>query len=292
VKRVTENFESNASPKPAPGHDQILMPRRDLTGCRVLITGASSGIGRELALALGSESARLILVARRRDRLEALQQELQAADRDVAFVTGDIVDPAVRKATLQAAEELGGGLDILINNAGIGALGAFAEADEARLRRVMEVNFFAGVELIRAALPVLKRGHGPAIVNIGSILGKRGIPLHTEYCASKFALQGFSEALRAELRPAGIDVLQVNPGTTDTEFFDSLIDKQGAVPWAVRKGVPASQVAQATLRALRNRRHEIIPSARGRMLCWLQRAAPWLVDRIMGRYGDRLSEQA
>ena len=92
-----------------------------------------------------------------------------------------------------------GGLDLLVNNAGIGAQGRFAEADPARLRQIMEVNFFAPAEMTRAALPLLKQGRRPMIVNIGSILGHRGIPGTSEYCASKFAVQGFSESLRAEL---------------------------------------------------------------------------------------------
>src|SRR5204862_1887651 len=112
-----------------------------------------------------------------------------------------------------------GGLDALVNNAGIGALGRFDQADEARLRQVMEVNFFAPAEFVREALPHLKAGNRPIVVNIGSVLGHRAVPEKSEYCASKFALHGFSDALRAELAPLGIDVLLVSPSTTTSEFF-------------------------------------------------------------------------
>ena len=128
-----------------------------------------------------------------------------------------------------------GGLDVLINNAGVSAHGRFADSDEPTLRRVMEVNFFAAAELTRLALPLLhvqnpnRRSQNPipaAIVNIGSIIGHRGLPLNSEYAASKFALRGWSESLRAELAADGVDVLLVSPGTTDTEFFDHLLAKR------------------------------------------------------------------
>jgi short-subunit dehydrogenase len=112
----------------------------------------------------------------------------------------------------------------LVNNAGIGAIGPFAEASPERLRKIMEVNFFAPAELIRSALPLLEAGKRPLIVNVSSVLGHRGIPKKSEYCASKFALHGFSDALRCELAPRGIDVLLVSPSTTATEFFDNVIE--------------------------------------------------------------------
>src|SRR5439155_3599866 len=110
------------------------------------------------------------------------------------------------------------GLDVVVNNAGIGATGHFADATEERLRRIMEVNFFGLTETTRVCLPLRRRGRDPAIVNVSSIVGKRGLPGRSEYSASKFAAQGFSEALRAELARFGIDVIVVNPGLTQTNF--------------------------------------------------------------------------
>jgi short-subunit dehydrogenase len=148
----------------------------------------------------------------------------------------------------------------------------------------MEVNFFAAVELSRLAIPHLRHARDPAIVNISSILGRRGIPLMSEYCASKFALEGFSQSLRAELARDGIDVLVVAPGTTETEFHEHAI-ATGEKSWPKQPGVPAADVAAATVRALRHRRREIIPNTRGRLLLLLQRLVPGLVDRWMQRYG-------
>jgi short-subunit dehydrogenase len=148
----------------------------------------------------------------------------------------------------------------------------------------MEVNFFALAEMTRAALPLLKQGRTPIIVNIASILGHRGIPFSTEYCASKFAVRGFSEALRAELEPRGIDVLVVSPGTTATEFFDNVIRSTEA-PYPKTYGVPAHVVAKRTVRAIERGRHEIIVNPWGQILVWANRVAPRLVDRLMARYG-------
>ena len=131
-----------------------------------------------------------------------------------------------RAKCIEAAQSKFGGLDILVNNAGVGAIGPFASADPQRVRRLMEVNFFALVEMTRTALPLLKQGRRPIIVNVSSILGRRGVPHNSEYAASKFAVHGFSESIRAEFASAGIDVLVVSPGTTDTEFFDQVHREQ------------------------------------------------------------------
>src|SRR5204862_1604528 len=133
--------------------------------------------------------------------------------------------------------------------AGIGRLGPFEAADEARLRQIMEVNFFAPVEFIREALPLLAAGNKPIIVNVSSVLGHRAVPDKSEYCASKFALHGFSDALRAELAPQGIDVLLVSPSTTASEFFAVAAghsDKRHARFGAM----PAETVARRTVNAI------------------------------------------
>jgi short-subunit dehydrogenase len=267
-----------------------LMAKRELQGGRALITGASSGIGREIAREMARHGARLLLVARRVDRLAELAAELSArgAASDsggarVEILAGDVTDPAVRQAAIQTAQQVFGGLDILVNNAGIGAVGPFAEADPQRLRRIMEVNFFAPVEMIRSALPLLQQGRRPIIVNISSILGLRGIPYSSEYCASKFALEGFSQALRLELHRAGIEVLVVCPGTTDTEFFDRVIERTMEPPWPHRP-IPPAVVARRTVRAIRRGSRRVIVSGGAKLLYWLDRFAPPLVDHLLLRF--------
>jgi short-subunit dehydrogenase len=260
------------------------MSKREIKSSRVIITGASSGIGRAVALELARAGAKLIAVARREDRLKQLTHEVAAINGRIEIVVGDITDAQTRQRAIEAVQLHYGGLDILINNAGIGALGRFGDADPQRVRTVFEVNFFALVEMTRLALPLLKNGVNPMLVNVSSIVGRRGVPYRSEYSASKFAVQGFSEAIRAEFSRFGIDVLVVNPGTTETEFFDGVFERGVEPAWPRHKPISAAVVARAMVKAMRLGRHEIIPYSLGKILCWLNRLSPSLMDRIMARY--------
>lgn len=260
------------------------MARRKIAGSRAVVTGASSGIGRETARELCRQGAKVVLTARRADRLKALADEIAAAGGAAEVVVGDITNPMVQLKAVQTAQEKLGGLDILVNNAGIGTVGPFEESDPQRLRKVMDVNFFALAEMTRLALPFLKMGTRPIVVNVSSILGHRGAPYNSEYSASKFAVQGFSEAVRTEFIRHGIDVLVVSPGTTETEFFDRLIHKSAGPCWPEHKAVSAAEVARQIVRAIRKGKHEIIPYRWGKFLCWLNRLSPRLTDWVMSRY--------
>ena len=176
-----------------------------------------------------------------------------------------------------------GGLDVLVNNAGIGATGHFAEVSAERLRKIMEVNFFGVAETVRVFLPLLRAGNRPAIVNISSIAGKRGIPARSEYSASKFAIQGFSEALRAELAKDGIDVLVVCPGLTDTNFSKNMLEQKAKLQMDHLRGMTAEAVAQATLRALARGKSEIYLSLQGKLVVFVSRFFPRLADRIAAK---------
>lgn len=260
------------------------MPRRSLSGLRVLVTGASSGIGRELVLELARQGSKLLAMARREEKLRTLQNDAQSAGCAIDIFPGDVTNPSLRQAALDVCQEKLGGLDCLVNNAGIGAIGPFEQADEERLRRIMEVNFFAPVEFTRAALPVLRKGTHPLIVNVSSVLGHRAVPFKSEYCASKFALHGFSDALRAELARDKIDVLLVSPSTTQSEFFDHVIgDKQK--PRGRLGAMTPAKVARRIAWAMRSGRHEIILPLGGRLLVWLDRLCPPLADRLVAWFG-------
>jgi short-subunit dehydrogenase len=260
------------------------MAKRTLKDRRALITGASSGIGRAIALELARHGVDLVLLARREDRLSAVAEEVTQIGRRAVCIAGDVTEHAVRQRALDAARDELGGLDILVNNAGIAAHGRFAEADPARLRPIMEVNFFAPVELIRAALPLLREGRQPIVVNVGSILGERAAPHKSEYSASKFALHGFSEAARPELARLGIDVLVAAPGPTASEHFNVLVEDKG-LPWREPRRMPADQVARQVVRAIERGRHEIITGWQSRLWLLVNRLSPRLVDWIMARYG-------
>ncbi|HZZ28302.1 MAG TPA: SDR family NAD(P)-dependent oxidoreductase [Pirellulales bacterium] len=260
---------------------------RSISGARALVTGASGGLGRAIALELARHGANVMLLARREEKLREVSQEISQLSNGVGraeFVVGDVTDPAVRTTALAAMQEKFGGLDILVNNAGVGTLARFATGDPQFTRQVFETNFFAAVELTREALPLLKSGRQPIVVNIGSILGHRATPQNSDYCASKFALRGWSEALRIELAPLGIDVLLVSPGSTATEFWNNLVGKQGEVPWSLKGALTADVTARAIVRGMAHGKREIIPGFRAR---WFVRGAYWvpqLFDRILKRF--------
>ncbi|MCC7086388.1 MAG: SDR family NAD(P)-dependent oxidoreductase [Pirellulales bacterium] len=258
---------------------------RTLTGARAIVTGASSGLGREIALELGRKRSHVVLVARREERLLEVAVEIVQWGGKAEIVAGDVTSPTIRQTAIDAAQAAFGGLDILINNAGVGAIGRFVDADEERMRRIMEINFFAPVELTRIALPLLQAGRNPIVVNIGSILGHRATPHDSEYCASKFALRGWSQTLQAELRLLGIDVLLVSPGSTRTEFWNNLLEQKGSVPWSRDGAMSAQRVAYNIVKAIRHgRRWELVPGLRSKFFVLSSRLFPRIVDRIMRRY--------
>jgi short-subunit dehydrogenase len=262
------------------------MARRSLKGKRILLTGASSGIGWELALQLARAGGQICATARRGDRLQQLQQIIHELGGSCLTVPGDITQPEHRQRLLATIQQHFGGLDILINNAGIGAMGRFDQASPERLRQIFEVNFFSAVELTRLALPLLRFGVTPQIVNISSVLGHRGVPLKSEYCASKFALHGFSDSIRAELAQDHIEVLLVSPSTTDSEFFDASLEDRTDKNWKQRGAMAPAQVARLTIRAMEKRRHEVIMTTGGRLLVWLDRMLPTLANRLLARFGN------
>jgi short-subunit dehydrogenase len=262
------------------------MARRKLENSRILLTGATRGIGESLARQIAARKAKLILVARDAARLETLAGILSEAGSRAIMVAGDITEAATRQQAVEAARDNLGGLDVLINNAGVGSLARFEESDEATLRRLMEVNFFAPVELIRLALPLLKQGQQPLIVQVGSILGRRGTPFCSAYCASKFALQGFSESLRAECARDSIDLLMANPGPTDTGFEDRRLGSGPTQPKRQTPRVSPERVARAIIRGMERGRHEVIPSWPGWLLVLANRLSPRLADAIVARFTE------
>jgi short-subunit dehydrogenase len=261
------------------------MAQRNLNNRRALVTGASSGIGRALAIELARHGADLVLLARREDRLQEVTKEVRALSRQAVVVVGDVTDADARRRALEAARNELGGLDILVNNAGVAAHGRFAEASPQRVRPLFEVNFFAPVELIREAIPLLRGGVQPLVVNVGSILGERASPHKSEYSASKFALHGFSQAVRPELAKLGIEVLVVAAGPTETEHFDVLLEGSANLPWGNPRRQPADKAARCIVRAMERGRGMVVTGWRGKLLLLADRFFPAIVDRVMRRYG-------
>ncbi len=265
---------------------------RELRGRRVLITGASSGIGRQIAGQLAERGAQVVLAARSADKLHELTDELNQSAGSALAVPTDITCETDRQHLLETIVLQLGGLDVLINNAGIASFGHFATATEDVLRRIMEVNFFAPAELIREALPVLVNGQQPAVVNIASMCGRRGLPAWTEYSASKFALCGLTEALRGELARFDIDILLVLPGLTRSDLPSHLLRNEGRMKIDFTKGMAPEAVAAGVVRALEHNRTETVLGREARWMLLVNRFLPRLVDRLVAKKVRQLYESA
>ena len=208
----------------------IMARQRSWNHTRSLVTGASSGLGKALAERLVHAGAQVILTGRSAERLAAVAQGLIRAGAEPARVItfpADLTIESDRQGLFDLARERFGALDLVINNAGVGATGQFDTHDPSVLRNIFEINFFAVAEVCRLALPLLAEGNDPVMVAMGSVNARRGLPGRSEYSASKFAVTGFIESIRIEWRRFGIHVLQVNPGFTDTPFDDNAADQHG-----------------------------------------------------------------
>ena len=200
-------------------------------GRSAIVTGASSGIGRDLATMLASQGANVALIARRGELLHELADELTGFGVDALPIVCDVTDQSqVNKAVAGACEAFGG-VDILVNNAGVLIPSLFSEASVEDLRRMMDVNFFGAVHVTRAVLPIMQDAARGNIVNIASIAGRLGGPTLSGYSASKFALIGFTESLRIELFGSGVIASLVVPASVDTEMLDN--PEWNARAWAV-----------------------------------------------------------
>jgi len=200
----------------------------NLQGCRILLTGAGSGIGRSLAIALGGRGAKLALVGRNAARLAEVAHAIIHAGGHAIAVPEDLSIPERHGALITSVNSRLGGIDVLINNAGVSGFGEYAKEKPSEIDNLINTNVTAPLLLTQAVLPtMLLKGRG-RIVNIGSILGSIGFPHFAAYSASKFALRGFSEALRRELAGSGVGVTYVAPRTTRTDFNSDALYKISA----------------------------------------------------------------
>jgi short-subunit dehydrogenase len=263
------------------------MAHRSWSQTRVLVTGASSGLGKALAEHLVRAGATVLLTGRSADRLAGVAENLVREGADPARIITAPADLTVdhdRHRLLDLARERFRALDLVINNAGVGATGQFETHDPSVLRRVFEINVFAMAEVCREALPLLAAGIDPVMVTMGSVNARRALPGRAEYCASKYALTGFTESIRIEWRRFGIHVLQVNPGFTDTPFDEHALVNTARVSVGSRRTMSPDDVARSTLRAIENHRREITLSWQGRLFVLTSKFAPAFVDWGLTRW--------
>ena len=196
---------------------------------RVLVTGASGGIGRALAQELHGRGASVLLVGRDAPTLDRVAQDLGGRSARVGWCAADLATGEGRARVVGAATEFGGrGCNALVNNAGLGDFGLLDETDDAAIERLFAINAIAPMQLTRALLPTLRSQPAAAILNVGSVFGSLGYPGFTAYCASKFALRGFTEALRRELADSSVRVQYFAPRATRTGMNASAVDRMNA----------------------------------------------------------------
>ena len=255
---------------------------------RALVTGASSGIGRAFVVALASSGTDVVVVARRRERLEGLAAELRAAHgTDAEVLVADVADEEQLRAVERCLADQARPVDVLVNCAGFGTHGRFAELPADREEQQIKVNVLAPVRLTHAALPgMLERGRG-GIVNVSSIAAIQPLPQWATYGATKAYLTSFSQAVHEEVRHRGVTVLALMPGFTRSEFQAESGSGTERLPGFV--WMSPDSVACSALDALARGRATFVPGLGYRAFAAVSRVAPWgLARRIVHRAGSRL----
>ena len=249
---------------------------------RILITGASSGIGRATALILAREGATLFLVARRRELLRTLEEEVKRYGAPAHSMVFDLSDHEQVGEMIRVADRSMGGIDVLVNNAAFGYFGTVENTPASVVKEIFAVNFEAPLLASQLVIPIMRRQGAGHIINVSSVAGKRGLPLSGIYSATKFALNGISESLRVELKSTGIRVSTINPAGTRTEFGDAI--RKGDVDGVFKPLGPsqsAEEVAHTIVQCIRKPKLEVYPYWPGRVFAWVNTIAPSLVDAII-----------
>jgi short-subunit dehydrogenase len=248
-----------------------------LRGEVVLVTGGSSGIGLAAAHAFAAEGARVILAARDRQRLEAAARAVGGATRTLPV---DTTDAASVAALARAVEETEGRLDVLVNCAGQLEIGPAEESGPELAERLIRANYLGVVNVVHAFLPLLRKGKRRSIVNVSSMAGKIAPPYMAAYSASKFALNGYTHALRQELRGEGFHLALVSPGPVDTPMTEGRLRTRYYPLLPGVKVVTAGVAARAVVQAVKRRATEVIVPRRYSLLVRLGLAFPGIVDRV------------
>ncbi|MCU0486623.1 MAG: SDR family oxidoreductase [Anaerolineales bacterium] len=250
----------------------------------VIVTGASAGIGKALALQLAGQGAKVALAARRADRLEEIAAQCRALGAEALVIPTDVADELQCKALVEQTAAAFGRLDMLVCNAGLAATALFDDFPDLSLfRHTMDVNFYGAVSCTYYALPYLKQSKG-RIVAISSLGGKAAIPYNTPYCASKYGMHGFYDSLRMELTQHGVSVTLICPWWVATEFHAAQMNKDGVPRGAARgkdmytsRTMSAERCAEITLQAAYKRHREVLMGP-GALAVWLKVLAPGFLD--------------
>lgn len=249
-----------------------------------VITGASTGIGEELAYRLAKQGAKLVLTARREDELRRVAEAARALGGEAIVVSADVAKAQDCKRVMDEAIAAYGRIDTLICNAGMTMWAKFADiADAAILERIMQVNYMGAVYCAQYALPHLRHSKG-RIVGIASLTALTGVPTRSGYAASKHAMRGFFDSLRIELEDTGVTVTMIYPGFVATGIRENATGADGQTakinPVAEEQAMSINECVNLIMPAIADRRREVVMTLRARIGQWIKLLAPGLVDRI------------
>ncbi|PTL84027.1 SDR family oxidoreductase [Vitiosangium sp. GDMCC 1.1324] len=266
-----------------------------MRGKTAVITGASAGIGEELAVALAERGAQLVLAARSEELLARVKQRCEQAGGQALVVPTDVGDPEACRRLVARAVEAFGGIDYLVNNAGLTMRGLFEDVTDLSLfERLMRVNYLGSVYCTHEALPHVKARRG-MLVAISSLTGKNGVPGRTGYSASKHAMQGFFDSLRIELRGTGVDVLVVSPGFVATDIRVRALGPDGTpgksdIPEETHGMMSVRTCADIILRAMERREREVVMMPAAKLIMALKAFVPGVLDSFAARTMKKMKQ--
>ena len=252
----------------------------------IIITGASSGIGLASARLFASKGAKLILAARSQDKLDAISMELSCRT-DVLCLKTDVSIEADCRNLVEKGVERFGGIDILINNAGLSMRAMFKDLDLSVIKNLMDVNFWGTVYCTKYALPYILKVHG-SVVGVISIAGFAGLPARTGYSSSKYAIRGFLDTLRIEHLKDNLHVMVFAPGFTSSNIRNTALtadgSQQGETPRDEGKMMSANRVAEYLAKGISKRKSQMILTSIGKLTVFLSKTFPRLTDRLEYNY--------
>lgn len=250
------------------------------------ITGASQGIGRALALELSKRGATLVLTARRETELQQVRDGCAAPER-THLLPGDLLDSDAWPGLAERAASFAGPVQVLVNNAGISQRALAADTAIADVRRIMELNYFAPVALTQAVLPGMRAAGAGRVVIISSVAGYVGTPLRSTYAASKHAVRGYFDCLRAELHDTGVGVTIACPGYVQTGITDNAVapggGRYGKTDRAIQKGITAEACATRIADAMAKGESELLIGGKETLSVYLKRLLPGVIERVVPR---------
>ncbi|MEA2576072.1 MAG: hypothetical protein QOH93_3370 [Chloroflexia bacterium] len=248
----------------------------------VVITGASSGIGRETAARLAKRGAKVVVAARRDEALDDLVEQIRGEGGEAVSVPTDVSVYSEVQALASAAVEQYGRIDTWVNNAGVLIVGEFEKIELDEARRLFDINFWGELHGIKAVLPIMREQGGGTIINVTSVTAQRPLPLMSVYSASKSALNGLSQAVRAELEGSGIELCILMPASIDTPLYQNALTTEGVMPKPAPPIYPPSEVAKAIEKTAESPKRDVYAGPAGVLFNLNNILAPALLDKLLG----------